>query len=61
MTPLPGGHEILVVPSSVFNTIYLVISPMPIRGEEDVKRNNSFSLHDLCDHALAQKPLPRGS
>ena len=53
---------ILVDPSSVIITIYLVclIYGMPGSRAEDFKRNNAFSLNDLYGHAPAQEPLPRG-
>ena len=33
---------------------------MPSSREEDLKKNNAFTLYDLYGHALAQEPLPRG-
>ena len=52
---------ILVDPSLVIITTYLVCLIYAVSSNEDFYRNNAFSLHDLYDHTPAQEPLPRGS
>ena len=63
-TTAPGFMKftILVDPSLVIITTYLVCMIFMYLGVEKkiFKRNNAFSLFDLCDHALAQKPLSPG-
>ena len=34
---------------------------MPGGREEDLKKNNAFSLYDLYGHTLSHEPLPRWS
>ena len=57
-TPAPGVKKCTVLGRSFFGHHHCIPSlsdPCP-----DLKRNNSFSLHDLYGHALAQQALPRG-
>ena len=41
-------------------SIYLVCLIYACEWDDDFYRKNVFPLYDLCGHALAQKPLPRG-
>ena len=61
--PAPGVWKftIFVDPWSVIITIYLVCLIHAWGKKMIFYRKNAFQLYDLSGHALAQKPLLRGS